>query len=258
MPPTSEDKDHSHAKKRTLRRKVSSSTSADFFDIKKFPSRRPNRPMAPITVTVNRGCKPLPSRDSNGNLLFADFPEFRPNLAPKEILQLGSFGGTHFQPITSGITGEITYYREAWREFPSDWFEGLEINRMVAATTYSAHVNMYKVACRSGLKDWEESGWICHLNPYGWFQWYCRFFMGRRCTDDYRQIARALGVMGSTGRWKKNLLNKCASAVGRIAEKSNGTYGSGVTELERVVQDFTISPKIRQLLQVCTYKLQVV
>jgi len=43
---------------------------------------------------------------------------------------------------------------------------------------------------------WEGSGWISDIDPYGWFQWYCRFYMGRRSTDDDRQIARGMGVMG--------------------------------------------------------------
>eukprot|EP01031_Cornospumella_fuschlensis_P036221 gene36221-43936_t len=255
MPPSLESNDNSRTKKSGLKRKASSSSSEDFFDMIEFPSGRPpNRPIVPIMATVNRGRKPLPTRDnSSGSLFFADFPEFRPNLTPKEVIQLGSFGGTYFQPITSGVTGES--YRDVWREFPSDWFEGVDIDRMVASLTYSAEVNMYKVACGGGLKEWEESGWICNLDPYGWFQWYCRFYLGRRCSDDYRQITRALGVMGPTGRWKKNLLNKCVSAIGRTDHQGNNsaTLGLGISDLisqqESVLRDYSISPKIRQLLQ---------
>jgi hypothetical protein len=88
---------------------------------------------------------------------------------------------------------------------------------------------------------WEESGWITEADPYGWFQWYCRFYLGRRCSDDARQVSRAQGVMGPTGRWRRNLMNK-------IINHSS--------PLEKAVENVNISPKVRQLLQVskCTTK----
>lgn len=84
---------------------------------------------------------------------------------------------------------------------------------------------------------WEESGWITEFDPYGWFQWYCRFCLGRRCSDDSRQISRALGVMGKKGRWRRNLINKIVARGG---------------DLSNAVEDKSISPKVRQLLQVTT------
>eukprot|EP01040_Poterioochromonas_malhamensis_P005635 gene5636-6055_t len=189
-------------------------------------------------VTVMKARKQIPKRNTNGTLVFPDFPEFQPNLTPKEILQRGSFGGTYFRPIYSSITGKS--YDEMWREFPTDWFDGLNINEQVSSATYRDEVNLYKVFCGSELKLWEESGWITEIDPYGWFQWYCRFYLGRRCSDDHRQISRALGVMGVNGRWKKNLINKCLS--------------SGKTT-EEAVDDHTIAPKIRQLLQHWGYRL---
>lgn len=135
-------------------------------------------------VTIERMKKPIPKRTSDGVLIFPDFPEFAPNLTPKEILQNGSFGGTYFRVIQSGITGQ-TYYN-AWQEFPVDWFEGLNIARDVASSVYSSEVNTYKVSCGGDLKMWEESGWITDVDPFGWFQWYCRFYLGRRCSDDHR------------------------------------------------------------------------
>lgn len=177
---------------------------------------------------------------------------FRPNLTPKEVIQLGSFGGTYFRPITSGVT--TLTYRDAWREFPADWFEGIllidvdifilltdmfiigiDIARCVISERYDPSLNTYGVQCGGDLKEWEESGWICEIDPYGWFQWYCRFYLGRRCSDDYRQITRAMGIMGPSGRWKKNLINKCLSC--------------GLPP-EQALEDKSISPKIRQLLQV--------
>jgi len=76
---------------------------------------------------------------------------------------------------------------------------------------------------------WESSGWICSLDPYGWFQWYCRFFNGRRCTDDERQISRWNKCAGDRGRFRSQLSNKCL-LQGKQAD------------------DATISPVIRQTL----------
>jgi hypothetical protein len=135
-------------------------------------------------LIIHEEREPIPSRDSDGCLRFPDFPDFRPNLTPKEVLQLGSFGGTYFRVISSSITGER--YKDVWKEFPSDWFEGLNIGRHITSQSYDTAVNRYKVECGGDLKMWEESGWITELDPYGWFQWYCRFYLGRRSTDDER------------------------------------------------------------------------
>jgi len=190
-------------------------------------------------VEIYQDREPIPSRDeATGELQFADYPDFRPNLTPKEVLQLGSFGGTYFRVITSGVTHQT--YRDAWKEFPSDWFEGLEIKTQVASSKYNNSVNTYKVSCGGDLNMWESSGWITDADPFGWFQWYCRFYLGRRCSDDERQISRGLGVMGPTGRWRRSLTNKCLAA-GR--------------PLEKVVDDANISPKVRQLLQHWGYRL---
>ena len=195
-------------------------------------SVKEKREISKIIIFEER--QPIPQRNtSTSTIVFPDHPEFRPNLTPKEVIQLGSFGGTYFRVIKSGVTGQT--YTDAWKEFPQDWFENLTISRAVSSRAYDVNVNSYKVSCGGDLKMWEESGWITEADPYGWFQWYCRFYLGRRCSDDDRQISRALGVMGPNGRWRKNLINKCL----RTGKKP-----------EEVIQDNTIAPKIRQLLQV--------
>merc|ERR1712241_361988 len=83
--------------------------------------------------------KAEPAKDKKGRLVFSDFPDFQPNLTPKEVLQLGSFGGTYFRPIYSSITGES--YRDVWKEYPQDWFSGLNIARQVASPTYRNDIN---------------------------------------------------------------------------------------------------------------------
>ena len=117
--------------------------------------------------------KPIPERNDVGELVFLDYPNFRPNLTPKEVLQMGSFGGTYFRPITSSVTR--LSYKDVWKELPADWLVGLKINTQVASSTYSKSVNKYNETCGGDLEMWESSGWITSIDPYGWFMWYCRY-----------------------------------------------------------------------------------
>lgn len=176
-----------------------------------------------------------PTRNKKGELVFPDFPEFHPNMTPKEVLQAGSFGGTYFRPIYSSVTGK-QYKDEALLELPSDFTEGLNRKKMVTSSKYDEGVNTYKVKCGGSLEMWEESGWIHKQDPYGWFQWYCRFYGGRRSADDERQVGRWLRCAGPTGRWKNNLIMKC--------------YRGGAQ-----YNDPNISPVVRQTLQHWGYRL---
>lgn len=121
-------------------------------------------------IKVFGGIQPIPKRNSNGEFTFPDYPEFRPNLSPKEVLQLGSFGGTYFRPIHSGVSKEN--YSGVWKELPADWLQGLDIKTQVASSTYRNSANKYKIDCGGDLEMWESSGWIMDVDPYGWFQWY--------------------------------------------------------------------------------------
>ena len=85
---------------------------------------------------------------------------------------------------------------------------------------------------------WESSGWISDADPYGWFQWYCRFYQGRRTSDDARQIQRWKGVAGIKGRFRSQLCNKLCKA----------SAASNKNKLASVVTDISISPAIRQTL----------
>merc|ERR1711971_1116574 len=178
--------------------------------------------------------EPIPKKNSDGVLLFSDAKEFRPNMTPKEVLQAGSFGGTYFRPIKSSVTG--LKYNKMWNELPQNWLEGLNIKRMVSSTHYDEKVNTYKAKCGGSLEMWETSGWIDKIDPYGWFMWYCRFYLGRRSRDDDRQIGRWKNCTGPKGRWKNNLIGKIAKA----GVKYNNP---------------AISPVIRQTLQHWAYKL---
>jgi len=118
---------------------------------------------------------------------------FRPNLTPSQILRAGAFGGTYFRQIKSGVTGKTYSYKEAIKEYPKGWFKGLDIEKQVARpyNEYDINANKYKRKVGLTLRAWEEKKWITATDPYGWFQWYCRFYMGRRLgAEDLEQIRR--------------------------------------------------------------------
>ena len=101
----------------------------------------------------------LPTRNSKNQLVFPDYPDFKPNLTPKEVLQKGSFGGTYFRPIYSSVT-KMKYGKEVWQELPKSWLEGLDIRTQVSSSIYDTTRNKYKVKCGASLEEWENSGWM--------------------------------------------------------------------------------------------------
>jgi len=121
-------------------------------------------------------------------------------------------------------------------ELPKDWLEGVDIESMLKSEEYNEDVNKYKVKAGQGLRDWETAGWIRSCDPRGWFQWYCRFYLGRRNGDDDRQVQRWSGVAGPNGRWKKDLVRKIV--------RSGKSY-----------DDESVSAVVRQTLQHWAYKL---
>ena len=114
---------------------------------------------------------------------------------------------------------------------------------MVRSETYDPAVNTYGVRCGSSLDVWEGRGWINQLDPYGWFQWYCRFWQGRRTPDDERQIDRWRKCTGALGRWRVALV-KAVDAGASDAAAAGGR-----------LDDPTIRPAVRQILQHWAYVL---
>ncbi len=99
-------------------------------------------------------------------------PEFRPDFSPKEMLALGVFGGRYMTDCTD--------------EFPKDWFTDAKLS-----PKRNKELNYFKVDASQPLAEWQRKGWIYKDDPRGWFQWYCRYYMGRRIPDeDTRQIKR--------------------------------------------------------------------
>lgn len=103
-------------------------------------------------------------------------PEFRPELTPQQMLELGVFGGV--------------YMRDCVNEFPKEWFE----KALFAEAHIKKHmkqINYFGVNASQSLSVWRKKGWIYKDDPRGWFQWYCRYYMGRRIpAEDTRQIKR--------------------------------------------------------------------
>ena len=175
--------------------------------------------LPPSKVSIEETNVGFPKRDKKtGQLKFepgddssryTKLGDFRPNRTPEEVLRAGSFGGTYFRPIVSGVTN-ISYNPKDVLDdsVEPSWIEGLDAATMLTSATYRQHVNKFGVKCGGSLGMWESSGWIADCDPYGWFQWYCRFYRGRRCADDERQISRWLKSAGPKGRFRSQICNK--------------------------------------------------
>jgi hypothetical protein len=100
-------------------------------------------------------------------------PEFKPDLTPKEMLEMGVFGGK--------------YMTDCVDEYPQEWF----VNAKLSPTKHDPKINFFGVNASQSLAEWIRKGWIYRDDPRGWFEWYCRYYMGRRIPDeDSRQIKR--------------------------------------------------------------------
>lgn len=114
---------------------------------------------------------------------------FKPELTPKQMLALGVFGGV--------------YMRDCVKEFPKDWFAKAKLQKK-GIYTHDPEINLFKVNASQPLSVWRKKGWIYKDDPRGWFQWYCRYYMGRRGPDDDRQIKRWVAIRRHIAQIKKN------------------------------------------------------
>lgn len=114
-------------------------------------------------------------------------PDFKPELTPKEMIEFGVFCGK--------------YMTDCKKEFPNKWFEKANFS----LEKRDCSLNYFKVDASLPLSVWIEKGWIYHEDPRGWFQWYCRYYLGRRIEDeDKRQIKRWRSMRRHIGAVKKN------------------------------------------------------
>tara|TARA_Y100000590_G_scaffold218071_1_gene246985 strand:- start:6428 stop:6859 length:432 start_codon:yes stop_codon:yes gene_type:complete len=98
---------------------------------------------------------------------------FNPQLTPKEMLKLGIFGGYYFEGKHN--------------EYPKDWFKDAKLSNK----GYDVNLNYFKIRSGQSRDEWNKKGWITKEDPLGWFQWYCRYTMGRRLAEiDNFQISR--------------------------------------------------------------------
>ena len=115
-------------------------------------------------------------------------PRFKPDLTPKQMLAMGVFGGK--------------YMTDTKKEFPKSWFEGAKLSPL----RHDETLNYFQKHASQPLNVWEEKGWINKRHdPRGWFQWYCRYYMGRRLPEeDNRQIKRWSAMKRHVAQIKKN------------------------------------------------------
>ena len=113
---------------------------------------------------------------------------FEPQLTPKEMLELGVFGGK--------------YMTDCQNEFPKDWFKKAKLCHDI----HDPKLNYFGVNASQPLSVWRKKGWINNEHdPRGWFQWYCRYYIGRRLQDeDKKQIGRWIKIRRHIGQVKKN------------------------------------------------------
>jgi hypothetical protein len=111
---------------------------------------------------------------------------FTPELTPGEMLSLGVFGGK--------------YMTDCRKEFPKSWF----VKAKLSPGKHDTNLNFFGVNASQSLAIWRRKGWIHPDDPRGWFQWYCRYFMGRRHEDDKRQIRRWKAIKRHITQIKNN------------------------------------------------------
>ncbi|MBV8840796.1 MAG: hypothetical protein JO000_30015 [Alphaproteobacteria bacterium] len=113
-------------------------------------------------------------------------PEFKPQLTPAAMLALGVFGGK--------------YMTDCRREFPKSWFARARLS----PKGRDPSLNFFGIDASQPLSAWKRKGWIHADDPRGWFQWYCRYYLGRRHADDARQIRRWKAIRRHIAQIEKN------------------------------------------------------
>ncbi|KAK4688281.1 hypothetical protein P7C73_g1852, partial [Tremellales sp. Uapishka_1] len=162
-----------------------------------------------------------PKRDAGGTLVFEGRWKgvFTPNLTPEEMFAGGAFSGAFFcdtySKVLSSPLSAATDIAELPFTVPTEKLDH---------PSPSEQNNRFGVRAGQSLQEWEKAGWIWNEDPRGWAQWYVRFWDGRRCEDDERQVRRWMKVAGPSGRFKRALMKKIQIAGGAeaLAEEEVG------------------------------------
>jgi len=149
---------------------------------------------------------------------------FKPNLTPRQVIQSGAFGCSYF-----GIA--IDDSEDDYTDLFESLFKGLDTN-LYLLPKYSPKSNKFGIRSGKDYRFWKDNKWISHHDPRGWFQWYCNYSLGRRCSDDDRQIQRWNDFCGVKGRWRSNIYSRI-----------------------HATQDWNVSPRIQQSLLHWGYKV---
>ena len=152
--------------------------------------------------------------------------DFGGNKTPTEVIKKGAFGRMYFGDIYFAVTGKC--YKKSYKEFN----QLKDIDQKFYCSDYYVSFNKYGVKWGTSTR-WENKGWINEIDPYSWFQWYFRYWFGRRSEDDERQI----------NRWKE--------IVSRFKDKLVIMIKDAGSKFD----DYSISPKIRQILLHQGYEL---
>ena len=161
--------------------------------------------------------------------------EFKPNLTPRQMFKMGSFGGTYWRPIKSKFREKEFINKHKKYSFLKDIPDNLMTRSF---NDYDKNINTYKKKVGTTLKFWEDKNWMRESHPYGWVQWYCDYYSGKRSSDDERQIKRWQQLAGPNGRFRKWLITMIMKKGGKKDWNNSN-----------------ISPAIRQTLQHWGYKL---
>jgi hypothetical protein len=153
--------------------------------------------------------------------------EFYPNLTPRQVIEAGAFGGCYFGlPIE-----EYTNYE--YTELFNYHFDGLDTS-LYLGETYKPRMNKFKVRSGMPYEYWRDMNWMHERDPYGWFEWWCKYDMGLRGEDDDRQIRRWQDFCGSNGRWRHNIYKKIYESgdwtIGKRVQQSLLHWGYAVNE----------------------------
>jgi hypothetical protein len=176
-----------------------------------------------------------PKREKDGTLIFPDYPDFRPNLTPREMFQGGAMDGTYWRPLKSLLTGkELKNWHKKYsflKDLPDDIMSRTLDKKDPKINKYGVHASL-------PYEEWVKNHWIKLPDEFGWINYYCEFYAGRRIKEiDEYQIKRWKGIADAkSGRFRKNLIRQI--------------YDSG-----KKFDDITVSPRIRQTLYHWGYEL---